>query len=267
MDVKYSVLGCGWLGFPLAKSLLNDGCKIKGSTTSKNKLELLKQAGVDPYPVSLSEDGVKGKIKDLLSGAEALILNVPPGLRKDPKANYVAKIAQLIKHIEKSGIKKVLFIGSTSVYADDNQVVTANSLPKPETKSGQQLLEVEQLLQNNVNFKTTILRFAGLIGDGRHPVKFLSGRTGLKNPAAPVNLIHLTDCIGIIKAILERDVWNVVFNAAYPSHPTKKEYYTKQARLHDLTLPIFEENGFSHGKTISSEQLMGVLDYQFKGGI
>ena len=36
---KISILGCGWLGLPLAKSLLAKGYKIKGSTTSESKLE------------------------------------------------------------------------------------------------------------------------------------------------------------------------------------------------------------------------------------
>jgi 3-hydroxyisobutyrate dehydrogenase-like beta-hydroxyacid dehydrogenase len=30
---KISILGCGWLGFPLAKALLKDGFTVKGSTT------------------------------------------------------------------------------------------------------------------------------------------------------------------------------------------------------------------------------------------
>ena len=30
---KIGVLGCGWLGFPLAKDLIKQGFKVKGSTT------------------------------------------------------------------------------------------------------------------------------------------------------------------------------------------------------------------------------------------
>ena len=38
---RVSVLGCGWLGKPLAISLLDEGYSVKGSTTSEDKLELL----------------------------------------------------------------------------------------------------------------------------------------------------------------------------------------------------------------------------------
>jgi nucleoside-diphosphate-sugar epimerase len=91
----------------------------------------------------------------------------------------------------------VLFISSTSVYNDVDAFVTEETIARPATESGKQLLETEQLLQSNINFKTTILRFGGLIGEDRHPVKFLAGRENLENPNAPINLIHQEDCIGI----------------------------------------------------------------------
>jgi nucleoside-diphosphate-sugar epimerase len=90
----------------------------------------------------------------------------------------------------------VLFISSTSVYNDVDAFVTEETIARPATESGKQLLETEQLLQSNINFKTTI-RFGGLIGEDRHPVKFLAGRENLENPNAPINLIHQEDCIGI----------------------------------------------------------------------
>ena len=44
--MKISILGCGWLGFPLAKSLVEKGFSVKGSTTSENKLSILSTAGI-----------------------------------------------------------------------------------------------------------------------------------------------------------------------------------------------------------------------------
>ena len=45
---KISILGCGWLGFPLAKALLSKGLSVKGSTTSSEKLATLEKAGITP---------------------------------------------------------------------------------------------------------------------------------------------------------------------------------------------------------------------------
>ena len=42
---QISILGCGWLGFPLAQALLKAGFSTKGSTTSIDKKEMLEKAG------------------------------------------------------------------------------------------------------------------------------------------------------------------------------------------------------------------------------
>lgn len=49
-----SILGCGWLGLPLAKSLLEKGFSVKGSTTSIKKIALLEKFGIHPHIVTLS---------------------------------------------------------------------------------------------------------------------------------------------------------------------------------------------------------------------
>jgi 3-hydroxyisobutyrate dehydrogenase-like beta-hydroxyacid dehydrogenase len=46
---KISILGCGWLGLPLAKVLVKNGFSVKGSTTTQDKILVLKQLGVDPF--------------------------------------------------------------------------------------------------------------------------------------------------------------------------------------------------------------------------
>ena len=38
MNNKIALIGCGWLGLPLAKSLLKKGYQVAGSTTSVEKL-------------------------------------------------------------------------------------------------------------------------------------------------------------------------------------------------------------------------------------
>ena len=40
-----SLLGCGYLGFPLAIELIKKGYYVKGSTTTPTKLQQLKKTG------------------------------------------------------------------------------------------------------------------------------------------------------------------------------------------------------------------------------
>ena len=272
---QISILGCGWLGLPLAKSLLEKGFSVNGSTTSVEKIAVLENAGIHPFLVSLSAvevlEETKISIENFLQNSEVLIIDIPPKLRGDSSENFVAKIQNIIPFIEKSLVEKMIFVSSTSVYADDNSIITEETKPNPDTESGKQLLEAEQLLQSNKNFQTTIVRFGGLIGEDRHPIKFLAGRKNIENPEGPINLIHQIDCIGIIEEILKHpetsgqiDKSSEVFNAVAPFHPTRKEYYTQKAIELDLPLPEFDESKTSTGKTILSDKVESILNYKFE---
>jgi nucleoside-diphosphate-sugar epimerase len=259
---KISILGCGWLGLPLAKSLIEKGFSVKGSTTSSEKIPVLKTAGIDAFKIALLELEITGNIEAFLSDSEILIIDIPPKLRTIISGNFVAKIQNLISFIKKSTIQKVIFISSTTVYADDNSIITEESKPQPDTESGKQLLAVEKLLQNN--FKTTVVRFGGLMGENRHPIHFLSGMQKIENPHAPINLIHQVDCIGIIESIILQDCFDEIFNAVTPFHPSRKDYYTQKAVDLNLPLPEFIESNYSVGKTILSNKLEALLGYQFQ---
>lgn len=276
-----SILGCGWLGLPLAKTLIEKGYLVNGSTTSESKLQILESAGINPFIVTLRDPEVSGEgtlesesvsesIHDFLDNSEILIIDIPPKLRgmnadssQSLRKIFVEKIENLIPFIEKSTVKKVLFVSSTSVYGDENGNITEETIPNPETESGKQLLLAEALLQKNQNFETTILRFGGLIGEDRHPVKFLAGKENLENPDAPVNLIHQKDCIRVIEEIIHQSKWNEVFNAVAPFHPTREEYYTQKAKEQNLNLPKFSAEKSNIKKVISSEKVENNLKYQF----
>jgi nucleoside-diphosphate-sugar epimerase len=275
---QISILGCGWLGLPLAKKLIEEGYSVNGSTTSENKLSTFRDLGINPFLVILSEvegalesESVSESINSFLDKSNVLIIDIPPKLRGSAaifptplEMTFVKKIENLIPFIEKSTVKKVLFVSSTSVYGDENGMITEETEPNPDTESGKQLLLAEALLQNNRNFETTILRFGGLIGEDRQPVKFLAGKENLKNADAPVNLIHQNDCIGVIQEIINQSKWNEVFNAVAPFHPTRSAYYTQKAIDLNLALPKFSSEKSNIKKTVSSEKTERVLNYKFK---
>mgnify|MGYP000736775321 FL=1 len=274
-EKNISILGCGWLGLPLAKSLLSKRYEVAGSTTSESKLEVLKNAGIFPFQIQLDENEIIGNIQEFLKETDVLVIDIPPGLRRQLSTSnemtFVNKVKTLIPFIEKSKIKKVIFVSSTSVYGDRFPIleITEATPPNPDTENGKQLVIAETLLQSNPHFKTTVIRFGGLLGEDRHPVKFLAGRTNVENPDAPVNMIQREDCIGIIEKILKQVQhdnweWNQTFNAVAPQHPTRKEYYHKKAQILNLPLPIFAENLESKGKIISSKKVETILGYSFQ---
>ncbi len=263
MTNTIAIMGCGWLGLPLAKVLIADGYQIHGSTTSKEKMGKLAGAGIHPFLLALSEEGIEGDIKGFLSHVDALVINVPPKLRGGDKENYVKKMRLLHGAIKSSKVKQLIFISSTSVYGDIDGEVTEETTPEPVTESGKQLVVSEDIFRNDSDLQVTTIRFGGLIGPDRHPGTLLSGRKNLSNGNAPINLIHLNDCIKIISKILKKDWWGETLNGVYPYHPTKQQYYTSKALGKGLQVPDFNVNSPKKGKIVSSYTLTNVKGFEF----
>ncbi|MEX2350548.1 MAG: NAD(P)H-binding protein [Flavobacteriaceae bacterium] len=261
---QISILGCGWLGFPLALSLQRKGHAIHGSTTTKNKLETLEESAIEPFLIHLTENNVEGNIHSFLDGSDVLILDIPPKMRNNPSLSFSTKIKTLIPFIKASSVKRVLFVSSTSVFSDDQGRVNEDTIPLPATTSGKELLKSEKFLTENMHFQTTILRFGGLTGDDRHPVNYLAGRKNISGANAPVNLIQQEDCIGIIEEIIHRDSWGHVFHGVHPEHPSKEVYYTRKADEYGLEPPQFKEEAHADYKTVDSINLGKYLHYRFK---
>ncbi|MFM2265862.1 MAG: Protein YeeZ [Bacteroidota bacterium] len=254
-----ALLGCGWLGFPLAQQLVQASFRVKGSTTSPNKIPQLMQAGIEGFLLELNPQLALGDWTGFLADAEVLVVAIPPQLRGANPENFVAKMQLLLENVKLSGCKKVLFISSTSVYPDQNQL----AIESDTTEFDSQLVLAENLFLSADFCQATVIRFGGLIGPERHPVRFLSGRKQLENPEAPVNLIHQDDCLAILYNCIHLPFENEVYNAVAPYHPSRVNYYQEKARALQLPLPEFDYSKPSVGKTVSSEKLQTALGYNF----
>nr|WP_321407573.1 SDR family oxidoreductase [uncultured Carboxylicivirga sp.] len=253
-EKKISILGCGWLGFPLAIALVKDGWMVKGTSTSSEKMTRLKENSIEPYLIDLNR---QPEFNDFLN-SEILIINLPPRKLNDPLEQY----QRLSSLIEKSPVQKVLFISSTSAYSNSNRIATeddTNILPDNFNKT----INFERIFQK-LNKKVNIVRFAGLIGPQRHPGRFFVNGKSISEPNIPVNLIHLDDCISIIKLLLNTNEWNEIYNACADTHPSKLEFYTKASEKLGFPSPqVITSSDINEGKVVSNEKLKSQLNYQF----
>jgi nucleoside-diphosphate-sugar epimerase len=259
-----SILGCGWYGLALAKALVSDGIQVKGSTTSEQKLALLADDGIEPYLVNFSADDETYNAD--FFNCEVLFIAIPPKARSGAGVEFIPKIKGILNAIRLHHVKKVVFISSTAVYADLNCEVDERTPPLPDTESGKILLEAESLFKNDPAFKTTIIRFVGLIGPGRNPGRFFAGKKNIPNGNAPVNLIHLDDCIGLTKAIIGHDAFGYLFNGCAPDHPVRSAFYTKAAADAGLEKPEFIDE-LKAWKIVKSVNIEAILKYRFKASI
>ena len=249
-DIKtISILGSGWLGLPLAEYFAGLDYRVNVSTRSSERLQELATTGAEPFIVDI--DSLDNGIATFLQ-AHSLIINIT--------SKNLTSFTRLMTQIEESTVEKVLFVSSTSVYANLNKKVCesdgAELVDSP-------LLQIEELFRNNPNFVTTVVRFSGLVGYSRHPGRFFRQGKVVTHADAPVNLIHRDDCIGIISAIIRQDAWGEVFNGCSDSHPSKREFYSHARKLLNLPAPEFSNAAEPAFKIVSNTKVKQVLNYQF----
>ena len=260
---RISILGSGWLGLPLAIELKQLGHQIKASSRSIERLNQVEQASISAFSYDIEAD--QNDVSFLQ--ADILIINIT--------SKNIDAFKNLITEVENSPIQEVLFISSTSVYQNSpNSNSPAITEYNHDALVSCPLLTIENLFSENAHFETSIIRFSGLIGYQRHPGRFFAKTQedgsvkckSIKNPDASVNMIHRDDCIGIIKAVLEKNAWGEVFNGCSSDHPSRREFYTHAIADYSGTKNLemnFIESKNSTDKIISNTKVKTQLKYHF----
>jgi len=233
----------------LAERFVAQGYRLKISTTSPHRLSTLAAL---PGEACIVDIGKPLDDIDAFLQSDTLIVNITS---KD-----IEGFERLVRKIEASAIKSVLFVSSTSVYPVNCKVV---SEAVGEESPDHPLVIIENLFRQSSQFQTTVVRFAGLIGGSRHPGRFFRGGKLVKNPDANVNLIHRDDCVNILDRIVANGLWGETFNACADSHPSKREFYTQAAEMAGAPLPEFEDNDDRSFKIIDNRKLKQALGYEF----
>ncbi|HEC73779.1 MAG TPA: SDR family NAD(P)-dependent oxidoreductase [Methylophaga aminisulfidivorans] len=242
------MLGSGWLGLALAKHFTSHNYTIKVSTRQGEKQQKLIAQGFDCY---LVDTETQTSISDFLS-ADTLIVNITN--------KNLAAYQYLIEGIEHSPIQHVLFVSSSSVYQNINDWVAEDNKLEDENSV---LFQIENAFKASSGFKTSVIRFSGLIGPNRHPGRFFRGGKQVKQGDTPVNLIHLADCIGIINSIIEQDAWGQTFNGCADTHPIKRDFYPFASQQLGYPVPEFIEEESLHYKIVNNAKVKQALNYRF----
>lgn len=239
------ILGCGWLGKPLAIDMTSDGYQVKVSTTTEEKKTEFKALGLEPFVFRLNQ-----LTKESIEFFKVDILII--AITSKDILGYM----QLAKIIAASPISKVTFISSTSVYGrlegrhkEDSELVKSP------------LTEIEKVFIES-EIDTTVIRFGGLIGYDRQPGRFFSGRK-IPNPNGVVNLIHRDDCIAVIRAVIDKEIVGEVFNACSSQHPTRGEFYIQACENLGLALPSMDETEDAIVSEVVSDKLAEITGLRF----
>jgi nucleoside-diphosphate-sugar epimerase len=250
-----SILGCGWLGKPLAVAFLAKNMKVKGSTTTQEKIQTLENSGIKAFQIAFQPE-FKGD--PAFFESELLVINIPPKAKALGEEYHLTQVVNILKECEKSKkIQKIIFVSSTSVYPNIEK-----EMKEKDADSNHFLVKAENLLIDfSKKYKKDflIVRFGGLMGMDRNPCKYFTSETA--SDFTKVNYIHQNDAVGSILSLIDENIVNATFNIVSPMHPTRAEIWEncsqKQAQ-------ILTKTRNSSKKTINTDSFFSKSNYQFQ---
>ena len=241
----FSILGCGWLGLALAKTIQSQ-YHLKVSTTTPSKYAFFKSLGFDSFLIHKSNFD----FLDEFLVCDYLLIALPPSKFDD----YNGFLEKVLAHSLYKNITKVIFISSTSVYDKINTLLDESFCIK--NPSSLNVYDAEEVVRQ---YDVTVLRCAGLMGENRIAGKYFANKRVLDKDAK-VNYVHQKDVIDAILFVIEKKL-NGIYNVCASKHPSKEEVYRVNASKYGFSMPIFENKSSVNERIICSKKL---IDLGFK---
>ena len=257
------IIGCGWLGTALAKSLQQDKIDVFATTTSVAKGQQLNALTISNEQLTLPASDEQLASKKVFLQKQ-LVICITPQL-KYGKKDYAQKIANIVDAANQQQVQHLILISSSAVYGGLIGNVAEDACLDLSIEKVAALVAAEQALSNFSGSKT-ILRLTGLVGEDRHPGRFLAGKTALHNANIAVNMIHQTDAVAMIRCLLNNpsDIQQLaIYNGCSNTHVSRQKFYQKAAHAIKVTPPEFLiDDKTNKGKIVIANKIQQKLNYQ-----
>lgn len=255
MSEKIVVVGCGWLGFPLAKVLVKKEYEVIGTTTSDQKHQQMSDQGVRPVVLQVSSDAAQTD-DDAIWQADVFIIAIPPKVSAHGRDFHIGQVRAILERIPDSS--RLVYVSSTSVYPSLAGKYDESSELSPENTGNSTLYECEQLISDRG--QSAIVRCGGLMGEQRISGRYFAGKE-VSGENQPVNYIHQSDAVALIAGIIENGITGT-YNLVSPLHPTRSEVYQANSWKFGFAMPTFKDDGTQ--RVIDGTLIAGKLDYTFQ---
>ncbi len=266
------VLGCGYLGWRVARLWRSQGDNVYAVTRSQNNAKRMKQEGIIPVIADITDpETVKA-----LPQADTILFSVGMDRKKYDSIYdvYVNGLTSVLGGIAEAP-DQLIYISSTGVYGDfDGAWIDEDSPANPLREGGKACLAAEQILRDGrMAEQSCILRFAGIYGPQRIPAKALIQSQQWKKITSCgfMNLIHVDDGANIIQKVAEQAIVGDTFNVSDGNPPERKEYYqfiAEQLGLSEIpwgaTATANEITRSRGDKRVSNQKLVGKIGDLFQ---
>ena len=238
---KTLIVGCGYVGLPLALRLKEGGHAIDAWVHSPASAEALA-----PHQF---RQVVAGSVADpalweTVDDDYDLVVHCASSGRGG-EADYEQVFLKGMLMINSTQpMARRLFVSSTSMYRQtDGSIVTEESAAEPDTATGRILRVAEKVA---VDSGATVVRSSGIYGPGRGVLfdKFRRGEAVLEGDGSRLlNQIHQRDLVAAIVHLMQMEAFGEIYNATDDTPVTLRDYYTLCAEfLHRPMPPSGPEN-------------------------
>lgn len=258
-----SILGCGWLGCAIGKSLVDDGFEVLGSGRESLEISNITQLFIKPVWIDVRKRELI-YLDTKFWQSDVVVVGIPPIRDAGVEKVFPRRMQMIIDELKRKGAKRVILLSSTIVYPNNGDIAREEDVIEGTKPSGEAWLKAEELFQKEKSFTTTIVRLAGVVGPGRDPGVFTMQRNIRKPGNVPVNILHLDDAVGVVKELVVNDYGNEIFNACAAEHPKRKELYEIAGMNDKDEMPDLLLIASPPFKIVSSEKLRKATGYKFK---
>jgi nucleoside-diphosphate-sugar epimerase len=180
-------------------------------------------------------------------------------------STYFEGTRNLLAALPKDGLRKILLISSTSVYAatdgawvDETTDPMAGSHDDIESRENAKVMLAQEELVLKSGHPAVVFRLSGIYGPGRNRIRpILEGRLKPSMGGLFMNRIHAHDLVRGARLLLERGQNGEIYLGADDAPCTQKEFYGWLYERLSLTPPAQTEEKTAHGsnKRVSNQKI------------
>jgi len=271
------VVGCGYVGLPLARALAGAGHDVFGLRRSAAARDEFAASGITLLTADITQPA---SLSALPTGFDWVIHCVASsgGSLEDYRQVYFEGTRNLLHWLSAKPPEKFVYTSSTSVYGQtDGASVDETSVAAPDAETAQVLVATERLLIRPAGESPVgalILRLAGIYGPGRgHWFKqFLRGEARIEGSGERwLNMIHRDDVVGAIAAALDCGTPGRIYNVVDDEPVRQRDFFAWLASQLGRPLPpevpensgTVRRRGLTH-KRVVNRRLRAELQYALK---
>ncbi len=237
MADKALIIGCGYIGLPLALELQKQGAAVTAWVHSPATAQALDARGFSKIVVGSVADQ---KIWSGLDDDYDLMIHCASSGRGGEVAYEEVFLQGAVMMSAYQARARGFFVSSTSVYGQsDGGVVTEDSPAEAATATAKILQSAEKVARGA---GITVVRSSGIYGPGRGVLfdKLKRGEAVIEGDGRRwMNQIHQRDLVGALLHLAAMDIEAEIYNASDDTPVTQLDYYAWCAEFLGRPLPPF----------------------------